>query len=175
LVEQNRAALVALAMYVVNPGAGRLAGEASTLAAKCTSRHAPPQFAAREDLPKHWALSAALSVSIGDDVGKAMGEWKELADSRPGGSGFSFVDLAADRSGLATAQAATDPARAGFTVRRLRSAREEDLLPVRALALSEGLSEAEFIKAYQAIDSKAFAAAKSRIDAVIARTVDEQR
>lgn len=171
LVEQNRATFVAIAMYTVEPSAGRMAGDASLRVRKCKSNRVPPRFATRDDLPKHWSLSAALAVAFGDDFGKAMGEWKELADSRPDGSGFSFVDLSADRAGLAAARAAIDPARADAVTTRLRSASQNDLLPLRALALSEGLSEAEFVRTYKAIDSAEFAAAKARIDRVIAHTV----
>ena len=171
IVEQNRAALVALAIYTTTPGAGRLAGNAGQRVAACGRPKVAPRLGGRDDLPKHWSLSAALAVALGDDVGTAMGEWKELSDSRPGGSGFSFVDLSADRAGLAVAQAAVDPARAATIAARLRAATDEDILPVRALALSEGLTEAEFIARYANIDSARFAAARARIDAVIAKTV----
>ena len=169
--EQNRATFVALAMYATVPDAGRLAGDAATRIGDCQFAHAKPLLAGRADLAAHWALSAALAVSLGDDIGSAMGEWKELSDSRPGGSGFSFVDLAADRAGLAVARRATDPETALLTADRLRKAGGEDLLPVRALALSEGLSESAFIGKYQTLDSGQFAAAKARIDRVIAQTV----
>jgi uncharacterized protein YfiM (DUF2279 family) len=165
--EQNRAAFVALAMAVVSADAGRLAGDATQRAEKCPGLKAEARLAGRADLASHWALSAALSVSLGTDIGRAMGEWKELSDSRPGGSGFSFVDLAADRAGLAFARRATDPATSATTANRLRVADGEYLLPVRALALSEGLSERAFVAGFKATDSAQFAAAKSRIDAVL--------
>jgi hypothetical protein len=171
LVEQNRSTFVALAMYATTPGAGRLAGNASQRVKSCDTDRPEPLLIGRADLAKHWALSAALAVSLGDDIGTAMGEWKELSDSRPGGSGFSFVDLAADRAGLAVARRASDPATAAKVLSRLRVASDEEMLPVRALALSEGLSERDFISTYRAIDSAQFAAAKDRIDRVIAQTV----
>jgi uncharacterized protein YfiM (DUF2279 family) len=168
IAEQNRAILVALAMYVTSVDAGRLAGDASQRARKCLGPKAQALLADRADLANHWALSAALAVSLGDDVGRAMGEWKELSDSRPGGSGFSFVDLAADRAGLSFARRASDPATAAATALKLREAHANDLLPVRALALSEGLTEQSFVAGFNAIDSAQFSAARSRIDAVLA-------
>jgi hypothetical protein len=171
LVEQNRSAFVALAMYATLPNAGRLAGNASQRVKSCGKDRPEPLLAGRADLAKHWALSAALAVSLGDDIGTAMGEWKELSDSRPGGSGFSFVDLAADRAGLAVARRASDPTTAATVLSRLRTATDEEMLPVRALALSEGLSERDFVASYRAIDSAQFAIAKDRIDRVIAQTV----
>jgi hypothetical protein len=170
IIEQNRAALVALAMYTASVEAGRLAGDATQRVRKCTGRRGEVRLVGRADLASHWALSAAFAVSLGNDVGRAMGEWKELSDSRPGGSGFSFVDLAADRAGLAFARRATDPATAAATAKKLRIADGEYLLPVRALALSEGLSEREFITGFKTINSAQFAEAKVRIDAVIAST-----
>ena len=171
IIEQNRAAFVALAIYTTDASAGRLAGDAAKRIRPCGHAVTTPLLAGRDDLPKHWSLSAALAVSLGDDVGTAMGEWKELSDSRPGGSGFSFVDLATDRAALAVAARATDPATANIITVRLRTATGEDLLPIRALALSEGLTEAAFVSKYQAIDSARFAAAKARIDRVIANTI----
>ena len=171
LVEQNRAAFVALAMYTTDASAGRLAGDSARRAELCRRAVTVPLLAGRDDLPKHWSLSAALAVSLGDDVGTAMGEWKELSDSRPGGSGFSFVDLATDRVAIAVARQAVDPARADTMTGRLRKATGEDLLPIRALALSEGLSEAAFVSKYQSINSAKFTDAKARVDHVIAQTI----
>jgi uncharacterized protein YfiM (DUF2279 family) len=171
IVEQNRAAFVALAIYATDSSAGRLAGDATKRIRSCRRAVTDPRLAGRADLAKHWALSAALGVSLGDDVGSAMGEWKELSDSRPGGSGFSFVDLAADRAGLAIARRASDPSSANLAATRLRVATSGDLVPVKALALSEGLSEKAFVTSYAAIDSTRFASAKARIDKVIEQTV----
>ena len=171
--EQNRARFVALAMYVVSPTAGRLAPGAQQAAADCPGRPTAPRLVGRPDLAKHWSLSAALAVSLGEDIGQAMGEWKELSDSRPtsGSEGFSFVDLAADRAGLAAARRGSSPADARAVQQRLAAAREDDLLPVHALALAEGLSEEQFIARYRNQDSAQFTAAIARIDRVIARTV----
>ncbi len=171
ITEQNRATFVALAMYATLPTAGRLAGDAESRVKSCRLPDGKPLLAGRADLAAHWALSAALAVSLGNDIGGAMGEWKELSDSRPGGSGFSFVDLAADRSGLAVARRASDPTTAATVAARLRTATDEDLLPISALALSEGLSERAFVKKYQTLDSAQFAAAKARIDRVIGQSV----
>lgn len=169
IVDRNRAALVALAMYVVSPEAGRLAGDATQRVRACRGANGAVFLAGRGDLASHWALSAALAVSFGPDVGQALGEWKELSDSQPGGSGFSFVDLAADRAGIAFARLASDPATAATTARKLSTATTEYLLPVRALALSEGLTERQFVMKFKALDSVQFNAATSRIDAVLAK------
>jgi hypothetical protein len=170
-VESNRARLAALAVYTAGGTAARVAPETYRRAEACGPAPRPALLLGRADLAKHWALSAALAVTAGDDVGLAMGEWKELADSRPDGSGFSFVDLAADRSGIATGRRALDPAAAPELARRLAQARSEDLLPVRALALAEGMTEADFVQRFRDLDSEAYTAVIARIDAALANTV----
>lgn len=172
-VEANRAAFVALASYTVGPDAMRLAKGMQEKVTACSNAYRSARIVGRDDLPKHWSLSAALSVTLGDDLSTAMGEWKELSDSRPSGTGFSFVDLAADRSGLAVAKRAVDPKSASALAAQLRRATPEQIIPIGALALAEGLSEAEFVTRYGSIDSKAFADATARVDQVIARTVGE--
>ena len=163
----NRAALVALAMFAVNPRAGELAGTAFPDSVDCRKPVPDLNLVGRTDLPKHWALSAALGTMIGDDAGRAMGEWKELADSLPGGSGFSFVDLSADRAGLRIGRAAGDPASAERLARALSVAHGPDLLPPAALGGVEDLPNAEFVARYRSIEDARYAAAVARIDALL--------
>lgn len=169
-VQSNRTRLVAVAVYTAGGTAARVAPETYRRAESCGPAPRPPLLLGRVDLAKHWALSAALAVTAGDDVGLALGEWKELADSRPDGTGFSFVDIAADRSGIATGRRALQPDTAPTLARRLAQARSEDLLPARALALAEGMPEADFGKRYGNLDSEAYAAVIARIDSVLADT-----
>jgi hypothetical protein len=61
----------------------------------------------REDWPRHFALSAAISVATHPFVSQASGLLKEELDSLSGGSGFSFGDLLADKAGIRFAAAAT--------------------------------------------------------------------
>jgi uncharacterized protein YfiM (DUF2279 family) len=166
--QSNREALVALAMFVVGHEAGQLADDAARLARDCASAENAVRLRGRADLAKHWALSAALAATLGPGLSSAMGELKEVADSGPDGSGFSFIDLAADRAGIAAALAATDPSRAAVTARRLAATAEERLLPVKALALAEGLSEAEFARRFVDVRSPDYAATVRRIDRVLA-------
>ena len=171
-VDHNRAALVALSMYAVSPSAGRLAGDAEIRASQCfRASRTPPLLAGRPDLAMHWTLSAALSVTLGDGIGKAMGEWKEIADSRPSGTGFSFVDLSADRSGLAFARAASDPDTASEFGEKMRRVTNADILPVSALALSEGIPETAFVREYHDLDASQFATAVAKIDQVLSTTI----
>jgi hypothetical protein len=122
----------------------------------------------REDLAKHWAVSAALTATFGEDASIAVGTWKEISDSGQGGSGFSLVDLAADRAGIFAARRASDDSLALAQQQKLANAREADILPISAIAEREGMSEAEFKARYASTDSAAYAETVRRIDATLA-------
>ena len=95
----------------------------------------------RADWPRHFWVSAALTLLSDADRSIAVGITKELMDAVPGGSGFSFADLAADAAGNTFALAATqDAASARATQRKImRGARIEDYLP-DLHSLPEGLT-----------------------------------
>jgi hypothetical protein len=61
----------------------------------------------RNDLPKHFAVSAALAVLTDEHRALAVGITKELSDSQGAGSGFSFIDMVANKSGIRLAVVAT--------------------------------------------------------------------
>src|SRR5262245_37494696 len=60
-----------------------------------------PTLRGRHDWMMHFAVSGALTAQLGPDAAEQIGLTKELLDSREGGSGFSFGDLAADYAGVA--------------------------------------------------------------------------
>lgn len=168
-VESNRAALIALAMLAVSPRVGDLAGLAADEVADCPRPSLDLRLAGRRDLAKHWTLSAALAAAFGQSLSRDLGEWKELSDSVTGGSGFSFVDIAANRSGIAWARRAVDPATAAATRRDLSGISREALFPLDLLAKEEGLSAADFERRFGNIDSPEYAAVVQRIDRHLAR------
>ncbi len=163
-VVDNRSAFVALAMLTASTKVGQLAGGAEAIVAKCDTAVGEITLLGRADLAKHWTISAALTSAFGPDASIAMGTWKEISDSGQGGSGFSLVDLSADRSGTFMAQRASDGSTALALQRKLAHAEEATLLPVSALAFAEGMSEAEFQKRFASTDSAAYAATVARID-----------
>jgi len=61
----------------------------------------------RHDLARHFWVSAALAVVSGEAKSIAVGKAKELMDAEPGGSGFSFIDMAANSAGIRFAVLAT--------------------------------------------------------------------
>lgn len=171
--DAHRARLAALALRAVPERGDDLLPELAAAARRSCpagfsgSRLADPVLGGRTDLAKHWALSAALTAAFGRDAARAIGQWKELADSLPSGSGFSFVDLAADRSGMHAAEALGNPARAAEAAALLARADDELLLPAALARAPEGLSEAQFLARFGSTESARFNAAARTIDAAL--------
>lgn len=154
-VAENRAALMALAIYLGSTRFESFVGEVSTEAlAYCSDygrRHA--QLANRSDLRLHFIYSAALKVISDSGVSFALGELKEMMDSGRGGSGFSFVDLAADKTGIRFAETAMDSD--GGALRLQRMALElvdESLFFPNVSDLPEGIPQQQFESRYGGIN-----------------------
>ena len=99
----------------------------------------------RADLPRHFFVSAALAVLSDANRSLTVGIAKELMDATPGGSGFSFVDLTADRAGIlfAIGATSTDESAAELQDRIRDGLRAEDLCPPID-GLPEGLTAEQF-------------------------------
>lgn len=119
-----------------------------------------PTVHGRHDLCQHFVVSCALAAVGGPEAAEAAGLLKEVLDSRPGGSGFSFCDLSADMAGVAFArQLLASPARLE-RVERSFTVADYMLSPA---GLVEGLSEAEFIKRYGGTDDERFLKAQEAL------------
>jgi hypothetical protein len=170
----NRAVLVALAMFVVGDRAEGLAPVAAAEVRKCREGKSEIVLSERTDLAKHWALSAALGAVLGEGAASALGEWKELSDSLPNGSGFSFADLAANRSGLRIARRAIVPATAASTAKQLATVQKEELFPISLIAAQEGLSEEEFLRRYGNVQAANYQATIQWIDRKLDQTLPDR-
>ena len=100
-IEENRLVIFIANRYVNNyPGSGN----------KNKKRKAIPYYTAslykRADMAQHFMWSATLSASGSSDLAHLVGVEKELNDAKRG-SGFSFIDLAADRAGVKFGEYAT--------------------------------------------------------------------
>lgn len=164
----NRAAFAALA-YLAAPEKGdEMAPAVAAAARRCPALPGPrPLLQGREDLAKHWAVSALLGSTLGSGAARAIGEWKELSDSLAGGSGFSFVDLSADRAGLRAARHAVDPATAASEAQRLATISADRLLPPSVTRQAEGMTQREFETRYGTLDARRYAAAVREIDRLL--------
>lgn len=163
-VEENRAAILTAALYVVQQDIS-----AVVIEAKSWPQPAPRRIvlSGREDFPKHFLVSAALAANAGKSLADAVGLNKEIQDSR-GGSGFSFNDIAADGAGtrfgeLATASA--DGARK-LQQRVAQGIQEPDVMPPSA-DLPEFMPEAEFVKRYGGVGEPEYDRMMTEIDARI--------
>jgi hypothetical protein len=103
-------------------------------------------------------------------VSAAVGEFKELLDS-DGGSGFSFVDLAADMAGVAFAERLlADPGSALRAQSLLGSAASEELFFPAVSGLEEGLSQARFEARYGGLADPRYERLRTDIGARLALT-----
>ncbi len=106
---ENQAALLALVLHLGSNRFETIIGKIRTGdLLTCPDNPGNVKLAGRSDLRKHFIVSAALQLLSDSGLGNAVGEFKELLDSIRGGSGFSFVDLAADRAGVRFAEMALD-------------------------------------------------------------------
>ncbi len=122
----------------------------------------------RGDLAQHFGVSAAIAAAGGGVVADSIGVFKELDDSRDG-TGFSFPDLVADRSGVELARAATGPGAGRIQgVMAADSLRESDFIPPLD-DLPEGLMELAFRQRYSDLDDARYARVKNEIDKRVAR------
>lgn len=169
-VVENRAALLAMVLYFGDPRFERLTGPVRTGALKGHRRKIKSvRLGGRGDLLLHFVISAGLQVVSDQGIAMAIGEFKELLDSARGGSGFSFVDLAADRTGLRFAKAATDKSGGA---RRLQSSfagrvTEKDFFPPFR-DLPEGLTDAQFKSRFGSVEDPRYETVIREIDRRIA-------
>lgn len=107
----------------------------------------------REDLAQHFTVSAALAAWAGEPLANTIGLDKEVSDSR-GGSGFSFVDLTADRAGTRLGELAVrDPERLAAAVSA--GLRDASLLPPID-GLPESMMADEFQRRFGGVGAPAY-------------------
>lgn len=167
--EYSRAAFVALSLLVVGDTAESLSPQAAAVRKDCPRPSEPVLLQGRADLAMHWTLSAGLTAVLGQEAASSLGEWKELNDSLADGSGFSFVDLAADRAGMKAALRALDDSTLSGEMSKLSRATEDELLPRALLETPEGLTDAAFIDRFGALDNARYLRAVASIDRVLAQ------
>lgn len=147
-VEENQAALMALAIYL---GADRfelMVGDIINWEYKHLVLRNRTRLSAtlrgRNDLQKHFIYSTALQLFSNVGASDAIGEYKEFLDTNEGGSGFSFADLQADRAGTRLATIVTSNETVAKKAQIILSTiTDEQLLP-SIDGLQEGLDEQSF-------------------------------
>lgn len=148
-IEENRSAILAINDYV-------------------NAEKNPAQMAflyKRSDLAQHFMGAAALAASMNGRVANALGEVKELSDAQAGGSGFSFIDLTADKAGSRFgALAVSTPENARQFQYHLAQIKDYyDFMP-DPRDLPEHMSEHEFKRRFESTQSPAYIALAAKID-----------
>jgi len=166
-VEDNRAALLVLTFYVNQRTLDSLIPQAKQWP------RAPwrsVQLQGREDLAKHYLVSACIAAFGDTPLANAVGLYKEVADSQ-GGSGFSFRDLAADHAGTRLGELAISNETKGQALqKRLATASESDIMPT-SHHFEESMTEATFLKRYGGLQGEIYQNTVQEIDRLIANLV----
>jgi hypothetical protein len=164
--EENEAVILALAMYF---GTNRFEHLTGTVRTELMKEHIPNNrrvtLRDRSDLRLHFIYSAALKLASDSGISFALGEFKELVDVAPDGSGFSFADLAADRAGIWFAEEATrDEASARRMQSLLSNSGREGVFFPAISDLPENLSEQAFETEFGGIDGPGYRMVVREID-----------
>lgn len=122
----------------------------------------------RIDLAQHFIGSAAITASVNSQVAQVAGEEKELSDAR-GGSGFSFIDLTADKAGARFGEAAVaSPESARRLQKAMASIKDyTDFMP-DPLDLPERMTDRQFRARFESVQSPTYQALLERIERKIA-------
>jgi hypothetical protein len=169
-VDQNRAAVLALGIAIGHSDVETLMGAflddktRRTLRATFTGT----TLRNRDDWPKHFFVSAALTVITASTVSNASGLLKEERDAA-GGSGFSFADLLADRAGTTFATVATQSEASARALQARLDAefRLDDFFP-HTEGLPEGIQDAEFQRSYGGVGGAGYRRLESEIERRVA-------
>ena len=167
-IEENKMAIITINNYVNRKETKKFL--ALPIATLSTDKHYPAFLFKRIDLAQHFIGSAAITASMNDQVSKAVGEEKELSDAQ-GGSGFSFVDLAADKAGTRFGEMATSSPEGARKLQKKISEIKDytDFMPDPS-GLLEHMDDAEFKQRYESVDSPVYQELSKQIDERIAAT-----
>ena len=169
---ENRAAIVALGIALGTTKLGHLVGDVwepkdvrDLVKMPLSSR-----LRKRSDWPRHYWVSAALTVMASGGMSDMLGVLKEELDGGEGGSGFSFGDLAADRAGTTFAALATRDDRAALAVQRwvLEPGSDLQLLMPEAYDLPENLTDVEFARQFDGVNGPRYRTMLQEIERRIA-------
>ncbi len=122
----------------------------------------------RNDMAKHFMWSATISALGASQFAQMIGLEKELQDAKSG-SGFSFIDLAADRAGIRFGKQATaSPEQAMKIQQQMANIKHYQAFMPNVKDLPESLSSEEFIAQYQSVYSQKYQSMLRKIDQRIA-------
>lgn len=162
-IEENR-----LAIFVANQYVNHYPDSSTKPPAQLAQPNYPVYLYKRSDMAQHFMWSATLTALGNSQLAKIIGEEKELHDAKSG-SGFSFIDLAADRAGMSFGEQATATPEMALKI-------QQNMLGItdyRAFMpdfqdLPERLNSKTFKAQYQSVESEKYQAMLAEIDRRIA-------
>lgn len=150
-VEPNKAAILALGVILGEERVAKVAGRGINIERSPEIKQLYQRISVRgrKDLTRHFWVSAGLAILSDESRSMDVGIAKELMDATAGGSGFSFVDLTADRAGTLFAGVATRNAQSARDLQmKIRQGVEiADYFP-EIEGLPEGISRDDFQNQY---------------------------
>lgn len=170
-IEENKAAIFALAMFFGDIRLERFIGKVRTGEYTGAPRKiSRVRLQGRHDWVQHYLLSAGLAVAGGRGIADFIGEAKEVRDATDKASGFSFTDIAADRAGVRFARIATGSEDGARRIQSIlsRPVGESGFFP-KVRDFPEGLTAAQFKARYGERESAAYRRVVAEIDRRIGR------
>jgi hypothetical protein len=162
-IEENRALILAVSSYVNKEELSAYLPINLT-----TVKHYPVYLFKRIDMAKHFVGSAALASTGATTLAHMLGQEKELSDAQRG-SGFSFIDLSADRAGLKFGQTATaSPQSARHLQKAMHNIKDYRAFMPEVLDLPERMNQRIFRQRYNSVYSPAYQTMLQLIDERIA-------
>ena len=119
----------------------------------------------RHDFVQHFAISAGLTLTGGEDTANIIGVLKEVKDAASKKSGFSFTDIGADRLGVRFAKKATENRKKALEFQSvLSTATSERRFFPTFTDLPEGMTTAQFKTRYRDTKSQKYKDEIAKID-----------
>jgi len=167
-IDENKMAIITINNYVNRKETKKFLS--LPLATLNTDKRYPTFLYKRIDLAQHFIGSAAITASMNDQISKTVGEEKELSDAQ-GGSGFSFVDLAADKAGTRFGEMATSSPESARKLQKKISEIKDytDFMPDPS-DLPEHMDDTEFKRRFESVDSAIYQELSKQIDERIIAT-----
>lgn len=161
-IEENR-----IAIFTINDYVNKGLVPQSTSEATTNGKHYPAFLYKRTDLAQHFIGSAAITASANGQVSKLFGEEKELSDAKAG-SGFSFIDLAADKAGTRFGEIATASQESARKIQQAMSQINDysDFMP-DPRDLQEHMNEEQFKQQFGSVNSPEYLDMSKQIDSRI--------
>ncbi len=164
-VKENRAALQALGIFLGSPRFERALGHYRTgELAECRERSKNVVLAGRHDMVQHVFISSTMQMLGDSEISFAIGEFKEIYDTRGKDYGLSFSDIAANRAGVRLAEQLLNPASAARAQAVLARAEQEAAFFLKVSDLPDEMPQREFERRFGSVDDPRYHAMLKKID-----------